>query len=95
MKVYYLFGDFDRESKYSMHNLRRLYRSIGNKNSGYIPHCSAYGDAISDGKVLRYLKLGLKEDKDANGNFFFTALKENAGKILNLVENIPLGEDVI
>ncbi|MBR4343489.1 MAG: hypothetical protein IKP88_12445 [Lachnospiraceae bacterium] len=92
-KIFYLFGDYDRESKYSLTNIRHLYKKIRKNNSGEIPHNTRYGDAICDEKVLRYLRMNLNEEnRNCPDEYFFTALKETIDKICLFSEQITDGE---
>lgn len=55
-KVFYLFGAYDENSRYSMRNIRRRYREINRTNSGMIPYNIEYSDAFSDGRVIKYIE---------------------------------------
>lgn len=54
-KVYFLFGEYDDMSKLSLRNVRKKYKELSKANSGAIPYCTAYKDAISDCSVFGYL----------------------------------------
>ena len=87
-KVFYLFGDYDRDSKYNLTNLRHLYRKIHRTNSGEIPHNTRYKDAICDEKVMKYLSMNLENEKDFPDSFFFGTLKDTVQKICDYAENL-------
>lgn len=74
-RVFYLFSDYDRESKYSIHNLKHLFKTLNNKNSAYLPHCTGYMDAVSDEKVMNYIVNGIHEDTELDESFFFESLR--------------------
>lgn len=80
-KVFYLFSDYDSESKYSLHNIRHLYKEINKQNSSFLPHDTLYMDAICDEKVLGYLSSlpMLQESSVKDG--FYSALEETIEKI--------------
>ena len=84
-KVFYLFSDYDLDSKYSLHNIRHLYKEINKQNSSYIPHDTLYMDAICDEKVLGYLSsLPMLREKAEKDEFFY-ALEETVQKLESLV----------
>ncbi len=73
-EVFYLFGDYDNESKYSISNIRHIYRKIKKNNSGIIPHNPGYNDAICDEKVLKYLTRNLGKNGNEPDHKFFEEL---------------------
>ena len=85
-EVFYIFGDYDIESKYSLINIRHLYRKIKKSNSGIIPHSPGYNDAICDEKVLRYLTRNLGKDNDELDERFFSELLNTAEKLELFIE---------
>jgi len=89
-KIFYLFGDYDTDSKYSLTNLKLIYRKIKRNNSGVIPHNSRYKDALCDEKVFRYLKNNFYSDKDMFDNRFFINLIDTADRILEFAEEIMI-----
>jgi hypothetical protein len=59
-KVFYLFGNYDDNSGYNIHNCRRKYSQyIKPGNSGVIPYCTKYMDAQNESNVLQFLEEGL------------------------------------
>lgn len=73
-KVFYLFSDYDPDSKYSLFNIRHLYKNINKSNSAYLPHDTGYMDAVSDGRVRKYISSNLESDMGYPDDFF-TQLK--------------------
>lgn len=64
-KVFYLFGDYDPNSSYNLHNCRKKYsRFLNSKNSGIIPYSTMYMDAQNECDVLSFMKKGLKQRKE-------------------------------
>lgn len=87
-KVFYLFGDYDRDSKYSLSNLRHIYKKIQKHNSGEIPHDPQYGDAICDEKVMKYLSFNLTDENAACNDYFFMTLKQTVDKLCLFAEEL-------
>jgi len=59
-RVFYLFGNYDKDSAYNIINCRRKYGKFFNKdNCGIIPHSSKYMDAYNDYNILRMVREGL------------------------------------
>ena len=83
-KIYYLFGSYDPYSKYTLKNLRKLYKELTKENSGGLPHCTQYMDALADNKILKYIHSNLDADEDYADYDFFEALRETAADIAEL-----------
>lgn len=81
--VFYLFGNYDENSKYNIHNLRRRYfKHITASNSAVIPYHTHYRDSQSDGKVVEFIKSNLYcNNKDENYSFSHQ-LQKAVSKIL-------------
>lgn len=59
--VFYLFGDYDDNSSYNINNFRKKYsKHINGNNSGVIPYCTKYMDAINESNVIQFMQKGLK-----------------------------------
>lgn len=59
-KVFYLLGDYDKNSSYNINNFRRKYpKYIKDNNSGIIPYCTKLMDAQNEGNILGFIKNGL------------------------------------
>jgi hypothetical protein len=66
-KVFYLFGDYDDNSTYNIHNVLRTYKKyLSDRNTGVIPYCTKFMDAQNECKIIQFLQegLGLYEDGD-------------------------------
>lgn len=64
-KLFFLFGDYDDNSSYSINNCRRKYRKyMNNKNSGVIPYCTKYMDAQNESNVSGFMLQGLRLDRE-------------------------------
>lgn len=71
-KVFFLFGNYDKNSGYNIRNCRRKYGKYINKNnSGVIPYCTRYMDAQNECELLYMVKKGLHMSQ-----------YEDAGKIM-------------
>ena len=67
-----------------MKNLRKLYKELTKENSGGLPHCTQYMDALADNKILKYIHSNLDADEDYAEFEFFDALRETAAGIAEL-----------
>ncbi|MBO4510206.1 MAG: hypothetical protein J5718_02545 [Lachnospiraceae bacterium] len=76
--IFYMFPDFDPESRYSMHNLRTLYKKMNSGNSSFLPHNTGYMDAICDEKVLKFISSNIDADKTVQDYAFFCSLRKTA-----------------
>lgn len=84
-KVFYLFGNYDGNSKYNINNIRRRYRKdITSTNSGVIPYNTSYLDAQCDGKVNVFLKNNLECSKNDENHFFMRKATKATEKIMKL-----------
>lgn len=93
-KIFYLFGSYDRDSKYNIHNLRRRYwRSITSHNSGVIPYNTSFMDASCDGRLAEFIQDNLLCDaKDWNKYFIQRALRSTE-KILKIAGTHQIREE--
>ena len=80
-KVFYLFPDYDIESKYSLHNIMHLYKEINRENSYFLPHDTGYMDAICDEKVMKYMDTKLSLEGFQTEDAFLSALRKVLEKI--------------
>lgn len=51
--VFHLLSRYDAQSKYNLHNLRRIVAELNQNNSGIMPYSTEIMDACRDGKLLR------------------------------------------
>ena len=89
-RVFYLFSDYDKASKYSVYNIKHLYRAINHQNCAFLPHCYAYLDAISEEKVVKYIVNKLDMHTELEEESFFCALRkfvDTFGNYLTGMEN--------
>lgn len=60
-KVFYLFGNYDRNSGYNIINCRRKYwKYISKNNSGVIPYSTRYMDALNECSIVNMAREGLR-----------------------------------
>lgn len=63
-KIFFLFGNYDKDSCYNISNCRRKYRKyINEKNSGVIPYSTEYLDAQNESNIINMVREGLKTGK--------------------------------
>lgn len=83
--VFYLFGNYDPNSKYNINNIRRRYfKRMSSKNSGVIPYNTSFRDAQSDGSVIEFFFDNLKCTKNDVNLYFMNQVKKSTEKIVNL-----------
>lgn len=62
--VFYLFGDYDDNSSYNINNFRNKYsKYISRDNSGVIPYCTKYLDALNESNVIKFMTQGLRQKR--------------------------------
>ena len=84
---FYLFARYSAESRYSLHNMKKLHKCIVRSNSGTVPFDAGYGDAIDERKVLKYLD-GLEPGTDMNDyDGFYAGINDCAEKIYALMRS--------
>lgn len=84
-KLFYLFGNYDSNSKYNISNLRRKYHNVfHSKNSGVIPYNTAFLDAQSDGKAVEFIRKCLNVGKGDENYYFIMEVRRTTQKILQL-----------
>ncbi len=72
-KAFYLMGNYDAESELTRAEVIRQYRIPGN-SLGVIPHNVQFSDAVSDGKLIRFLMKNYHcEKQDSNFDFMSSA----------------------
>jgi len=84
-KTFYLIGDYEKDSKYNLFNLKSKYEFFNNKNIGVIPHCVFYKDAQSSENALRFIRSNIDCNKGPNA-YFIKAIKEASEMILDKVK---------
>lgn len=67
-RIFYVIGNYDRNQIVSMKNVRKYFKVIKSSNSGVIPHCSGFSDAMNQGKLLQWMSVN-KECKSPDINF--------------------------
>jgi hypothetical protein len=67
--IFYLFGDYDDNSVYNINNCRMKYgKYIKQHNSGVIPYCTKYMDALNECNVIKFMQDGLKKKSKRGSN---------------------------
>ncbi|WP_343208973.1 hypothetical protein [Anaerolentibacter hominis] len=86
-KIFYLIGDYDRESRYSKAYLSRKF-SIPKDQIGIIPHNIHFSDALLSGTVLRFITSGYRCSRDDPNHYFIYEVK----RTLRLMEKMKGGD---
>lgn len=81
-KVVFIFGKYDRNSRYNLKNLRRMYKVFNSSNAIGIPYCTEYHDALSDGKALKFIERNITADEDDENYEFIQSIKDAAGLLM-------------
>lgn len=74
-KAFYLIGNYDAESELTRAEVIRQYRIPGNC-LGVIPHNIQFSDAVSDGKLIRFLLKNYHCGEENSNHSFMTSAKE-------------------
>ena len=82
---FYCFSRYCRESRYSIHNLKKLNRSFYNGNMGAVPFEPAYLDAIDERRVVEYFRQ-MADSSNGRESYFYTEIISCAEKIADLAE---------
>lgn len=74
-KSIYLLGNYDGYSKLSIRNLRHAYRYMKRENTFGLRYSTSFADAISDEKVWKFIKSGIRSEEESPEEGFFDDLK--------------------
>lgn len=85
-QIFYLFGCYDRHSKYNLHNLRHKYPELTGCNSGFLPYCTEIRDACSDRTLQEVLEKWRVLGIAGQYKEYYIELQKCASKILRLLE---------
>lgn len=81
-KLFYLLGNYDKKSKYSVTNIKRIYKSFIKNNIAVIPYNTKYMDSISSGNAISFMESCIEHDKTEENKYFTDSIKEASAKIL-------------
>jgi len=84
-KVFYVFSDYDTDSKYNLHNIRVMHREISKENSAVIPHSPEFMDAISDERIMRFFALNIDAVPEAKSSYFFSSMIKAVATFENFI----------
>lgn len=85
-KVMFIFGDYDKDRKFSCANACKKYKKYMNKdNTAYILHNAGFGDACDSGKLLPFMQINNKAKK-SDENYEFMMSVRKALKVLESVQ---------
>ncbi|MFU0827486.1 MAG: hypothetical protein ACFWTJ_08130 [Lachnoclostridium sp.] len=76
-KTIYLFGKYEKSSRYNLKNLERTYRCI-RKKSAVIPYNVQFMDYVQDGKLIQFVLKNLAGSKNEENQYFIKKLGEAA-----------------
>lgn len=86
-EVFYLFGNYDPNSKYNLSNLRRKnLKKIDKNGSGAVPYNTSFLDAQNDGVVIDFLRDNLRTSKSDANKYFIERITSSTNKIISLAE---------
>lgn len=83
-KLFYLLGSYDKESKYSIRNIKRIYKEYIKNNIAAIPYNTKYMDSLSSGKTISYMENCLEQSKLDDNKYFTACITEASKKILSI-----------
>ena len=80
--VFFLFGGHKASSKFNVKNFKRMYRQYADgTNTGVVPDCVGYMDAVSDGLISTFYLMNEHVKRKEENYVFITECKESAKKI--------------
>ncbi|MDF2539268.1 MAG: hypothetical protein K0S76_2289 [Herbinix sp.] len=95
-KHFFLFGNYDDNSKYNINNIRRRYlKFITPLNSGVIPYNTAFLDAQCDGRVTDYFRENIGSGKNDPNYYFIQRASKSASKIIKFAGQNTILEERI
>jgi hypothetical protein len=93
-EFFYLFGNYDCDSRYNINMLRKRYKKYVNKeNSGAIPHNALYLDAQNSGSVSEFIKLNINCKKSDVNYYFIEKSCSATNKIIKKINAIKIKKD--
>ena len=81
-KVFYLIGNYDCNSRYSLKNMQKPFHWMKNINTAVIPYNTEYMDAQSDGQVIQFMMKNMNCDKDDSNAYFIREVIIAVNKIM-------------
>ncbi len=84
-RVFFLFGGYIQESKYNRNNLIRRYPAFHRKNTGVIPFCTGYMDALSSGETKDFFERNVEAGHGEENFWFIQELTKTAKKIYRIL----------
>lgn len=83
LPVFYLFTQYDRNSKQNLNNLRTLRKELKKNNSSFLPYCTEIKDGCADGALIQTIQKGCFEKASDSLRFFYQTLCEASECFLN------------
>lgn len=81
-KTFYLIGNYDRNSRNNIRNLRKQYKLLNSSNSSVIPYNTEFLDAQSDGQLIDFITRNIGVTKLDGNKYFMDKVAEASKKIL-------------
>lgn len=82
-RIFFLFGNYNDNSKYNIHNIRRKYHKYFNhRNSGVIPSSCLFLDAQNDNRLIEFIQNGLQSEQEEEQSKFILKAMTAAEKML-------------
>lgn len=89
--TFYLIGNYDSHSKYTIGNIRRKYKDIKSDSIGGIPYCTGFRDAMLTTNVFMFFETlmhSTKLDRD------YEFLKESKATTIKLLKKINMSRGI-
>lgn len=78
----FLFGNYDKRSRYNLTNLRFEYRELDKKRTFPIEYCTGYRDAMWDAEIISFFRRNLDLKKSHKNYAFIQSIERAAKEIL-------------
>ena len=88
--VFYLFGSYLPDSRYSLKNLRLRYKELNKRNTGVIPLSVGFMDAISEGRIPDFFEENLESEQGDANYMFIREVIATTDRLCNLLDEINL-----
>lgn len=83
--VFYIIGKYDKDSRYSLANIRRKYKHIDKGSISTISYHTNYLDANSNAEIFTFFERCIDSKKEDKDKMFIDSVKDTTEKIMKKV----------
>ncbi len=85
-RLFYVFGMYNRESRYTLRNMRTLIPGIKRNNSGAVPINAGFSDSLDEGNAFRFLRNLFDDEDNESAPKFVKDITDIAGKMIRIAQ---------